>query len=134
MKPPIKVHRQHSHRNRRTSPYPNEMRVYDSRGDYFAKGRRQGVREEEESHDECFHVLWGTGICQLVGGDIAEAFGDSPKSDVGYLEPNIEWGDDAVVAAGGSVIAAGRGLVNVVLENGAIDSGDPSKREPEGDA
>ena len=89
MIPPVEMGCQHRHSDSRASPDPDEMWVDDSRGDDLAEGRGQRIGEQEERHDEGLHVAWRAGVCELVGGHVAEAFGEGAEGDIGDLQPDV---------------------------------------------
>ena len=110
------------------------MRIDRDWGENLTQGGRHRRVEQEETHHDGLHALRAARVRDLVGGDVAEALGDGAEGDVGDLPPDAEWGDAGADAARGGVVAAGGGLVNAPLEDGADDAGDGGENEAEGDA
>lgn len=117
--------------NSGTTPDPDEVRVGDGWRDDLTQSRGKGVGEEEQGHDERLHALWGTGVCDFVGGDVAETLTDGSQHDVWQLDPDADWRN---IVTGRGCVSAGRSLVNIVLDNGTTSSGDSGEGETEGDS
>jgi len=111
---------------------PDEEGIFGERDESLAKSSGDSRHEEREGGDERTHVLWRLGETILERGDGSEDFGQRNQDVRSGLGPHIDVNIGAGIAvqsASGSVRAARRALVDVVLENASPNHGHGASEE-----
>lgn len=113
---------------------PDEVRILNS----FSCGKRDGgadgCHEQRESHYESLHVRWSTRVGDSVGSHVDEDFGAGCDTDGESVEPERQRRDTGSLFTSRGLVTAGRGLVDVVLENGEAHCSNGGDDESEGHA
>jgi len=132
-------HRAHRPRNRGPRKRPDQIRVLDRRRGPKRNGRRYGRHEEIEGRDDALHVLRRLAVGDRVGRDVAQDLGERRDHDGDGVVANGDGGDGRgaighEIGADARIMAAGRGLVDVVLQDREAHGADCAHGEAGGDA
>ncbi len=105
---------------------PHKQRVRRQPNERLADRTRDSGHEQERSHDERTHVLGCLGERVLETGDGCEDLGERDEHVTAGLDPDVQVRSQGValcVYTGCYVVAAGVGLVDVMLYDSGPDHG-----------
>ena len=103
------------------------------RNENLAQSGRKRRGGEEQCHDKGLHAGWRSSVGQLIGGNVAETFGNGTESNVGDLQPNAERAHTGADSAASGVVTARAGLINLPLNQGAAHTADRRQNEAKRD-
>lgn len=86
----VENHRENAAGNGRPAQVPREIGITDDRGAGEADCIREGSVEQVDCGDKTAHVLGGARVCDSVGGDVDEEFGDAADG-VGDCDPLLQF-------------------------------------------